>query len=200
MKKRPIVLVDMDGVIADWYTGLREVTAMLAPLRAIPDPLADIPVPPTFIIATGTDEAAELVRDAMAHGSLYARLKPIDGALEALTLMQDLFDVRICSTPDVSNAACSSAKIAWLHKYVGIGLAKSAILTHDKTIIRGDVLIDDKPEIDGVHGSDPEWTRIVFDAAYNQDSPGPRMAADWSNWRDIVETTIDAGTGTRAPA
>merc|ERR1712048_684490 len=48
-----------------------------------------------------------------------------------------------------------------------MGWLKRLILTCDKTTVRGDFLIDDKPSICG--SQQPLWTQIIFDAPYNRD-------------------------------
>ena len=40
------------------------------------------------------------------------------------------------------------------------------ILTKDKTLVRGEVLIEDKPNIIG--GVSPVWKHIFYDALYNR--------------------------------
>jgi 5'-nucleotidase len=52
----------------------------------------------------------------------------------------------------------------------------------DKTLVQGDVLIDDKPVVGGI--SIPQWRRVLFDQPYNRSVPGPRV--QWENWREIL--------------
>ena len=37
----------------------------------------------------------------------------------------------------------------------------------DKTLVRGDVLIDDKPHVTGSNA--PTWQHLLYDAPYNRD-------------------------------
>jgi 5'-nucleotidase len=59
------------------------------------------------------------------------------------------------------------------------------VITQDKTLVCGDVLIDDKPVIEGL--MTPQWVHMVFDASYNQHIQTPfRMT--WSNWVNAFES------------
>jgi 5'-nucleotidase len=58
------------------------------------------------------------------------------------------------------------------------------IVTRDKTLVYGDVLVDDNPAIVGAHT--PAWTHVVYDQPYNRTIDGPRMT--WTDWRDVLLT------------
>lgn len=42
-----------------------------------------------------------------------------------------------------------SAQYAWIEKHFGHEFLEQIILTRDKTVVSGDILIDDKPDIHG---------------------------------------------------
>jgi 5'-nucleotidase len=56
------------------------------------------------------------------------------------------------------------------------------ILTRDKTLVRGDILVDDKPTIAGL--ATPLWRHILFDQPYNRHFPTLRL--NWFTWREIL--------------
>lgn len=58
------------------------------------------------------------------------------------------------------------------------------IMTHDKTLVQGLVLVDDKPVITGA--LTPTWRHIIFDASYNHGFAGPRV----HGWNEQTVTTI----------
>jgi 5'-nucleotidase len=64
----------------------------------------------------------------------------------------------------------------------GSEFTKGVILPRDKTLVRGDVLIDDKPTIGGI--STPQWRHVLFDQPYNRHLSGPRV--QWENWREVL--------------
>ncbi len=44
---------------------------------------------------------------------------------------------------------CVCVQYAWVEKHLGHDFLEQVILTRDKTLITGDILIDDKPDILG---------------------------------------------------
>lgn len=74
-------------------------------------------------------------------------------------------------------------KYLWVEKHLGREATNRLILTKDKTLVRGDILIDDKPHIAGAMR--PQWKHIVYDAPYNRERKDvPRMT--WQNWRNVL--------------
>ena len=61
---------------------------------------------------------------------------------------------------------------------------RNIILTNDKTVVKADILIDDKPVITGVEN--PEWEHIIFDQPYNRQIKDKRRI-DWGNWKSVIE-------------
>jgi hypothetical protein len=66
----------------------------------------------------------------------------------------------------------------------------SMVMTRDKCLVQGDVLIDDKPEITG--SLIPTWEHIVFAAPYNKQSPNDlRLRIDtWDEWRLVLASRL----------
>jgi len=97
-------------------------------------------------------------------------------------------DVRIVTSPWVSNPTCASDKLNWVVKHYGSHWGPRVIITADKTLVRGDILIDDKPEIHGA--AEPEWEHVIFDQPYNRDIDKKRIT-DWSIWDlEIAEVFV----------
>ena len=92
--------------------------------------------------------------------------------------------VNICTTPWLPNPTCAQDKLDWLNKHLGAGWSSRAVITTDKTRIRGDIIIDDKPEIHGEF--EPEWEHVLFDQPYNV-TVEKRRICDWSEWAEIIK-------------
>ena len=60
---------------------------------------------------------------------------------------------------------------------------KKTIITKDKTIITGDLLIDDKPEVTG--SQEPTWEHILYSQPYNKDVKSKRRIT-WENWKPVI--------------
>jgi len=61
-------------------------------------------------------------------------------------------------------------------------------MTTDKTTVRGDVLIDDKPKISG--SQRPAWQQILFTAPYNTSVNDKPRLDHWKDWEQAVLTAV----------
>jgi 5'-nucleotidase len=168
----------MDGVIADWGPEFDRC------LDAVGEAAAGIPRTANqeqWNLNEGRTAAErKIIEQVMTEPGFYRRLEPIAGAKEALkAAVKAGHDVRIVSAPYISNPTCASDKIDWIVRHYGSHWASRLILTNDKTVVNGDFLIDDKPEITG--SMMPTWEHVVFgDYAYNRHVPGLRIS-QWSS-------------------
>ena len=114
-------------------------------------------------------------------------LEPLPGAIEAVhEMMEEEIEVLVCTTPHFGSKFCINEKNEWIEKYLGPQFVRRVIPTYDKTIIYGDVLIDDKPEIHGLMEDNPFWTHILFDHRHNKHVDTAHRLTDWKDWRDVV--------------
>lgn len=176
-----VILLDMDGVLADWERAFAQAWRAEYPhLPALTQ--ADryhYFVEKDFRAHHGNDYFEEV--DRIIHAPwFFASMLPIGGAREGVAAMQRLgLHVVVCSSPP-QNAHAVAEKFAWLERHFGDDLRKHAIMTNDKTLVKGAYLIDDRPEIDGA--ALPEWQHVVFDAPYNRHVTG-RLRMNWESWR-----------------
>lgn len=115
-KKRKIVYVDMDGVIVDFESATLKVTKK---------------------------EFKESGKKYSRVRGIYAKMKPIEGAIDAVYELMKKYDVYILSAPSWENDTSWSDKNLWIRKYFADDLKKRLILTHYKNLNKGDYLIDD---------------------------------------------------------
>jgi 5'-nucleotidase len=162
MGNREIVLVDMDGVIADFDS---YVVGQLPP---------EVPrvERANFYVAHDYPEHEQLVREITAHPQFFSELEPVENALEGWQRLLDLgYDPVICSAPLRSNRSAIEGKIIYLTKHFvpqfGAQVVERAIIDKKKYLYGGLVLIDDRPEVDTGNGQ-AEWQHIVFDRPYNK--------------------------------
>lgn len=180
------ILVDMDGVLADWGSGYGIGLDAYGEAAAA---IARHEDQTSFNLHLGlTPEQSEIVDVVMARMS-YRMLSPIEGGIEAVRSLHDMgHDVRICTSPWLPNRNCIKDKLDWVSDALGSEWTEKVIVTKDKTLVRGDFLIDDKPGITGL--MTPEWQQILFTQPYNRDVTHlPRM----NNWSEVM-TLIEEGT------
>ena len=86
---------------------------------------------------------------------------------------------------------CVTEKYQWVEKYLGKSAVSQLMLTKDKTIVHGDILIDDKPLIKGL--DEPRWFHFLFTAAHNKHvSEYHERQARMDTWnRDQLDGMID---------
>lgn len=135
----------------------------------------------------------------------YFNIEPMPGAIEVVKRLIGLYeDVRIVTSPIYDPMKVFpknqlywerwfrvlSEKARRLEKWFG---SKTPIIIGDidKTIVRGDILIDDNPNVGNGKLYTPEWTQILFDRGYifNQGSTHP-YRADWYGMEAVIEKVL----------
>ncbi len=174
------ILLDLDGVLADF-----EAACLVAFSNRYPM-LPTVPLSERRNVRVRDDypvELRSLVRSIYHEPGFFRHLPPIAGAIEAVRDLVALdHDVRICTMPLRNYRNCVLEKYEWVEEHLGSALVSRVIMSWDKTLIRGDVLVDDNPMVTGTQS--PTWRHVIFDQPYNREAQGIRM--DWSNWRDVL--------------
>ncbi|NXP05128.1 NT5C protein, partial [Thinocorus orbignyianus] len=187
------VLVDMDGVLADFEGGV---------LRGF---LARFPGEPRVELAERRgywvreqyrslrEDLGDKVASIYESPGFFLGLDPIPGALEAMQEMVRMQDteVFICTSPLRKYEHCVVEKYKWVEKHLGPEFVERIILTRDKTVVSADLLIDDKDTIRGAE-QNPSWEHILFTCCHNshlQLQPPRRRLLSWAdNWKGILES------------
>lgn len=177
-----IILIDQDGVIADIERGFIETWRKMFPNEEY------IPLSKrkTHSQRASYKEKEEKFNNVFWSEGFFLNLPIIGGAKKAIEDMREEgYTVKICSAPISFYKFCIPEKYAWIEKNLGTEWVKEVILSRDKTLIHGDILIDDKPEVTGVNT--PSWKHVLFEAPYNEHSIKPKIKSDWSNWREVIK-------------
>ena len=101
----------------------------------------------------------------------FLNLEPIDGAIDAMCILADKYDVWILTRPSVNNVMCYSEKAQWIKNHLGFDMQVKTIICTDKSLLKGDLLIDDQTchgqsEFEGRHlhfatEDYPDWKSIL---------------------------------------
>lgn len=178
---KKIILVDMDGVLADFEAGFLKIWK-----RRFPHHPQTLEKRKTFRLADSLPNGLNQdIRSVLSSPGFFANLKPIPRAKEALEKMQKLgHEVLICTSPISEYENCVLGKYRWVAKNLGFDWTKKVIMTKDKTLIFGNILIDDKPEYKGMRK--PAWIHALFDAPYNRHAK-TKLRITWKNWEKILD-------------
>lgn len=76
----------------------------------------------------------------------FLNLKPIENAIESVKYLENYYDTWILTRPSVHNIMCYSEKAQWIKTHLGFDMQVKTIICTDKSLLRGDYLVDDQLE------------------------------------------------------
>lgn len=196
---KTIILIDMDGVVADFDATLLEIYKTRYP--------NDFCIELQDRVGLYGDQQYDQVlgqkygdryRQIMAENGFFYQLQPLEPAIRAIkNLMNDpvrnkIFKIMFCTSPLIWNKTCASDKLAWIEKYFGHRMMKNVMISSDKTLVHGNLLIDDKPKIKGILGDQPKFQNHVLMRCWHNsrvDASGYQyvLEQDWSNFYEIID-------------
>lgn len=185
MRQSLDVLVDMDGVLADFEKGVEE----------------------QFLAAHAVDLAGsrgdKYIQDAHPNfrdqilaipdqPHFFRNLPPVEGAIEGMQKIAELgYTPRICSALFTSNPLCESEKRIWLTTHLapilGETVVEEAIFTSSKADYDGIALIDDKAIIR--NAANARWQHIIFRQNYNRSTESLWAIENWQD--DILPVLLE---------
>lgn len=189
MTTKKILLIDQDGVICDYYGQFLKMWKEQHPEKKFLE-AKDLN---TFYIedhygSENLDHIFAITRSKF----FFETLPPITGAIEALKQIEadGEFEPFIVTAPDLDfiDQGCWSEKARYIKHHLGEYWLKRLIITKDKTLVKGNWIIDDKPEMKGIN-TNPDWTQIFFEHGYNKHLPGLRLKT-WAHWPELKKQLL----------
>jgi 5'(3')-deoxyribonucleotidase len=189
-KNRFVLGVDLDGVCADFYEGLREIAAewLGVPLETLTCEVT-YGLPQWHLDRCGTYE--DLHRFAVTERDLFLNLRPIHGAPASLRRIAHQHQVRIRIITHrlfISHfhQTAISQTVQWLDHH-GIPYWDLCFM-RDKAAVGADLYIEDSPSNVEALRADSHPT-IVFSNSTNRTLEGPR-ADTWDQVEELVAQQI----------
>lgn len=179
------ILVDLDGVVADFEAGVLAIWHDRHPEKELFAPRTR----PHFHIGEGLDPSDQQeVKEICQSKGFFRNLPVIEGAQEALKTMTQQHDVYILTSAGVTLPMAASEKYQWVTERLGATWLSRLIITPAKHMVKGDILIDDKPQVRGE--THAEWEHVLYDWPYNRTRTDLRRLT-WTDWETVLNEGID---------
>lgn len=134
-----LIYIDMDDTLADFSGGIE--------LKKSQNPAMNFP---------------------QAEYGFFSGLNPIQDAIKAVNTLAEKYDVYLLTAPSTRNPFSYAEKRVWVEKYLGMEMVEKLIISPNKGLLKGDILIDDN--IKGYGQESFEGELIQF---------GSRMYPSW---------------------
>lgn len=198
MEQRPLIAnIDMDGVVYDFVDAMREAfdyrygQAMVE--RGEPSPTS-WPDPTRWSVwdewPITKKDFYEVLYAEVLDGYLFRHGNPIDGAVDGIGALKELgYHVRIVTSKTFHDRRVTEkariGTIRWLYDHdVPYDTITFTDVTAGKAGIRADLIVDDKPRVDGWF--QPQSANVLFHQQWNRTIP------------EFTEIDVIQGSFTRA--
>ena len=191
LRKGSIILVDMDSTLNDFLLGrnkwLEEHKSEFHPHLK---PISQEEKEGFYLSEMLPEELKTPNYQIYKQKGFFYSLPIIPGAKEALNdLVKRGMKVFICTVPLPDFKYCVGEKFQWVKDNLGkdpngIEWTDKIILTRDKTLIKGDILIDDNPYPIGE--KTPEWEHIIYEWPFNKKIKNKRKLT-WKNYKTVLK-------------
>lgn len=164
---RKVVLLDCDGVLADFRTRALDVVEEVTGVRRL------AANSDWEMFGHLNEEQNTAVWDIIRSPGWCSSLEPYPEALEAVRELQELANVYILTAPVRGSQTWSYERTEWVSEHFGIGF-HNVILAQAKYLVQGDVFVDDKP------GHVREWMANFGGNGFV-----------WSNWLEPTNSDLE---------
>jgi 5'(3')-deoxyribonucleotidase len=141
--RKPRLYIDMDGVLCNFFK------AALEALRKNPEQ-----------------------KYPQSQWGFFLKLEEIPGAIEAVNKLNEKYDIWILTRPSFHNVNCFTEKAQWIWDHLGFDMVKKTIMAGDKSLLKGDYLIDDTNTA-GQSDFEGEWIHFGSEK--------------FQNWNDVLK-------------
>ena len=178
---RPRVLLDVDGVLADFLTPSLTILTRLSGREWVP---SDFPTWDLF--DTVPRKFEQPFYDAVNTPGWCRDIPVHEDSVEGVARLREHADIYIVTSPMNHVPTWTHEREQWLKAHFGIE-PKKVVHTSAKYICRGDVLVDDRPSnIEAWEAEHPDGVGLLWDQPYNRDDDAGVRVRTWAQVRLIV--------------
>ncbi|XP_069510928.1 5'(3')-deoxyribonucleotidase, cytosolic type [Ambystoma mexicanum] len=186
------VLVDMDGVLADFEGAAFKLWRATYPDEPFvaPENRRGYYIKQQY--ASLRADLGEKMVGIYTTAKFFTDMEPLPGAIDAIKEMTQMADTEVlfCTTSLRTFDNCLPEKYGWIRQYLGPEFVDKIIIIRDKTLVDGHLLFDDKDTITGLKEK-PSWEHILMSTAHNKDvvlpPPKQRLESWGHDWKSILE-------------
>ena len=179
---RPLVLLDVDGVLGDFVTPAFVIGNALREGRCrLPKAVADLDQWDIgrFLELDERDQA--LMYQEIKAPDFHRHIKPYPGAVKGVEALRAVAEVHVVTSPMHGETWCSD-RWGWLRDHFGLR-AHDVTHTHRKELVRGDVFVDDKPEnVERWQAAHPQGLGMLWSQSWNTAHPLARICS----WEGVL--------------
>ena len=190
---KPVVLCDVDGVLADFEKAIFAHLALNHDLALDPAQKREFRFPHAYPDQITQDIWRDCIELINSQHFCYT-LAPYEHAVAGVQAMMEIADVYFVTSPWWSSLYWLRERTEWLCGQFGQTQGRKLVLSSEKHLVRGDILIEDKPEsLDAwIHAQmaarHPEpWQPILWERPYNREWNRGHRCCTWAQVLDIVE-------------
>lgn len=202
LSQKPIVWFDMDGTLVNYNERLyEEIQDSKKIPQDIKNILSDINNRKHIDLSLSIDydivdikkeKIQTMINDIRQTEEFFKSLSFRPGVVKTIKELNQIFNNHFVSKPSekiTSNSEIIKRQLIENTFWYENG-TKKLVLTHDKTMRRWDIIVDDSPDIDQWARS-PSRTQILMDQPHNQNIDKPRLFLDKQNeWEQIIKKNL----------
>lgn len=191
MRRKPEVLLDVDGVLADFVSAFLAAVEDATGTAYLPSDVTQWDIGKAIGLSPSA-EACVYDRYVRARG-FCAGIKPYPGAKDAVTALAEVAEIYACTSPMKRAPFWKDERETWLAEHFGID-AHNVIFVHEKKMVRGAMIVDDKlAHVESWALHNPLGTGVLWKMPFNQTeraAAGERIKATtfWvDSWRAVID-------------
>lgn len=143
-RDRPRFLCDVDDVLANYKEGFISVVNITGVRKLKPDHrFTEWDLSKSLGLNEEEDNKVYSLINMPGFASM---LNPCPGAVEGVQAIMEVADVQFVTSPLKTSPTWAYDRMVWLQKYFGEEQGVKITSTHEKYMVDGDFLCDDKPE------------------------------------------------------
>lgn len=178
--KRQRILLDVDGVLADFVTPALEIVRNVTGAPVPEDALED-----WDIFRAYPKDVQNKFYDAFKCEGWCMGLEPYPGSQEGIALLERVADVYFVTSP-MHGPHWAYERTLWLKKYFGVP-AKRVVHTNAKYLCVGDIFVDDKfDHVENWQKAHPHGCSVLWTQPYNRKNEWPHRATCWEEVHQLV--------------